>query len=63
MSPSSCLALSDLLRGHDTPYIHSRLPEIFDIVLRLKDDVKVGPELLARISKMGKRVQFRQHVS
>ncbi|PAV70908.1 hypothetical protein WR25_18846 isoform A [Diploscapter pachys] len=61
---SCCLALSDLLRGHDTLYIHSRLPEIFDIVLRLKDDVKESVRLAAeRAAESVRRLIIRLSTS
>ncbi|CAP35853.1 Protein CBG18387 [Caenorhabditis briggsae] len=37
---SSCLALSDLLRGHDTEEMHKLIPEYLESVLRVRDDVK-----------------------
>lgn len=37
---SSCWALSDLLRGHDTEEMHKMIPEYLEAVLRVRDDVK-----------------------
>uniref|UniRef100_A0A8R1HP39 Proteasome-associated protein ECM29 homolog n=1 Tax=Caenorhabditis japonica TaxID=281687 RepID=A0A8R1HP39_CAEJA len=37
---SACLALSDLLRGNDTPEMHRMIPQYLDSVLRVRDDHK-----------------------
>uniref|UniRef100_A0A1I7TME9 Proteasome-associated protein ECM29 homolog n=1 Tax=Caenorhabditis tropicalis TaxID=1561998 RepID=A0A1I7TME9_9PELO len=37
---SACLALSDLLRGHDTIEMHAMIPQYLEDVLRVRDDVK-----------------------
>lgn len=37
---SACLALSDILRGHDTLEMHKMIPQLLESVLRVRDDVK-----------------------
>ncbi|CAD6185669.1 unnamed protein product [Caenorhabditis auriculariae] len=44
---SACLALSDLLRGHDTPFMHSKIPDLLETVLRVRDDIKESVRLAA----------------
>lgn len=37
----SCLALNDLLRGRPLDDIIDKLPEIWEILFRVQDDIKV----------------------
>lgn len=37
----SCLALNDLLRGRPLDDIIEKLPEIWEILFRVQDDIKV----------------------
>lgn len=37
----SCLALNDLLRGRSLDDIIDKLPEIWEILFRVQDDIKV----------------------
>uniref|UniRef100_A0A1I7XTF6 MMS19 nucleotide excision repair protein n=1 Tax=Heterorhabditis bacteriophora TaxID=37862 RepID=A0A1I7XTF6_HETBA len=42
---SACLALSDLLRSNDTPYMHSVVPDLLETVFRIRDDIKESVRL------------------
>lgn len=37
----SCLALNDLLRGRPLDDIIDKLPEIWEVLFRVQDDIKV----------------------
>ncbi|XP_077980977.1 proteasome adapter and scaffold protein ECM29-like [Glandiceps talaboti] len=44
---SSCLALSDLLRGRDLDNVLEYLPEVWEICFRVRDDIKESVRLAA----------------
>ncbi|KHJ95594.1 protein, SNF2 family [Oesophagostomum dentatum] len=55
---SSCLALSDLVQGTDTPYIRSIAADLMLTVFRLRDDIKESVRLAANraVASIGKLV-------
>lgn len=46
----SCLALNDLLRGRPLDDIIDKLPEIWEILFRVQDDIKVKERIIEQES-------------
>lgn len=46
----SCLALNDLLRGRPLDDIIDKLPEIWETLFRVQDDIKVKSAFIYRIA-------------
>lgn len=48
----SCLALNDLLRGRPLDDIIDKLPEIWEILFRVQDDIKVTELIIEKESSI-----------